>query len=192
MRLVRPSPAEFGGAVRQWVRAFRRDERGATAVELAILGVPFFALIGAILETALVFLASQTLDSAVQDASRYVRTGQVQAITNYNGENFRTAICNHLFGLFDCTKLMIVVSPVTSFSSATIPSTPPKPTDPTQYTLKSTFDPGTGSSVVMVQVYYWWPTFMNFGGFRLGSAADGSYLMSTVRVFKNEPFTGTS
>lgn len=189
MHLSHPSPAEFGRVLRRRMRLFWRDERGATAVELALLGVPFFALIGAILETALVFLASQTLDSAVQDASRYIRTGQVQAITNYNGENFRAAICNHLFGLFDCSKLLIVVNPVTGFSNATIPSTPLDPTKPEKWAIGPQFDPGTGSSVIMVQVYYKWPTFMNFGGFRLGSTADGSFLMSTVRVFKNEPFT---
>jgi len=187
-RAASPSRSPLAGLARQF-GALWRDERGATAIELAILAVPFFALIGAILETALVFLASQTLDSGVQDASRYIRTGQVQAITNYNLESFRAAICGRLFGLFNCNNLMIVVKPVTSFATATIPATPLDPTDPTKWTISPSFLPGTGSSVIMVQVYYKWPTFMNFGGFRLGSTADGTYLMSTVRVFKNEPFT---
>jgi Flp pilus assembly protein TadG len=187
-RAASPSSPPIAALSRR-LRAFWRDERGATAIELGILAVPFFALVGAMLETALVFLASQTLDSGVQDASRFIRTGQVQAITGYNLADFQAAICDRLFGLFNCNNLKIVVSTVDNFASATVPSTPLDPTDPTKWTITPAFNPGTGSSVIMVQVYYKWPTFMNFGGFRLGSSADGTYLMSTVRVFKNEPFT---
>ena len=59
-------------------RGFRRDERGTTAIEFGILGMPFFALLAAILETSYVFLAGQILDTAVQDSARFIRTGQVQ------------------------------------------------------------------------------------------------------------------
>ena len=82
-----------------WLRRFVRNERGATAIEFALLSVPFFALTGAILETAIMFLASQMLDGAVQDASRLVRTGQAQT-NNYTIDTFRSAVCNELFGLF--------------------------------------------------------------------------------------------
>ena len=77
--------------------AFGRDDRGVTMIEFGLLAVPFFTMIAAILETALVFLASQILDSAVQDASRLVRTGQAQA-NNYTLASFNTAVCNELFG----------------------------------------------------------------------------------------------
>jgi len=181
------------GLFARWCRqALRlgRDERGATAVELAILAIPFFALIGAILETAMVFLAGQVLDGAVQDASRYIRTGQVQAITGYDTTNFRTAICSRLFGLFNCNNLRISVTTVTNFTAATTFSLPVNPTDPTKWTLAETWQPGTGSSVVLVQVYYQWPVFMNFGGFNLGrSLSNRTFLLGTARVFMNEPFT---
>ncbi len=58
---------------------FRRDEKGVTAVEFGLLSLPFFAIIGAILETSLIFMASQILDSAVNDSARLIRTGQAQA-----------------------------------------------------------------------------------------------------------------
>jgi len=169
------------------LRRFARDEQGATAIELAILAIPFFALIGAIIETALMFLAAQVLDAAVQDASRLVRTGQAQA-QSYDITAFRTAVCNELFGLFSCANLQIKVNTVTNFASATTPASPLNPTDPTQWTLTPGFDPGVGNSVVMVQVYYKWPVTLRLGGLNLATSSDGTRLMSSVRVFANEPF----
>jgi Flp pilus assembly protein TadG len=163
------------------------DQRGTTAIEFAILAIPFFAIIGAILETSLVFLASQILDSAVQDASRLILTGQAQQ-HSYDLGKFRTAVCDHLYGLFNCDDLRIRVSTVTDFASATT-TAPLDPSDPTHWTLVPTFQPGTGSSTVMVQVYYKWPTILNFGGFDLATSSDGTHLMGAVRVFENEPFT---
>jgi hypothetical protein len=55
--------------------------------------------------------------------------------------------------------------------------------------LVPAFQPGTGSSIVMVQVYYKWPTILNFAGLDLASYSDGTRLLGAVRVFENEPFT---
>ena len=169
------------------VLSFGRDERGVTAIEFGLLAIPFFALIFAILETAEVFLASQILDAAVGESSRLIRTGQAQN-ANYTAANFNTAICNNLYGLFDCSKLQVKVSIVSGFASATVTS-PLNPADPTQWTLVPTYNPGVGSQVIMVQVYYKWHTLVNFGGFTLASSSDGTHLMGSVRVFENEPFT---
>ena len=176
---------------RSLTRAFRRNERGAVAVEFALLALPFFAIIGAILETSFFFLSSQLLDSAVDTGSRLVRTGQT---ADYSAENFRTAICDNLYGLFDCNKLEIQVNTVSSFSSASFSS----PLDPDTMDwsdewkaaklVEGGFNPGNASQVVMVRVYYKWPTMLDILGFNLSNAGDGNRLMGAVRVFKNEPF----
>jgi len=171
--------------------ALLADERGATMVELAILAVPFFAIMGAIMETAVVFLASQFLDSAVQDASRLVLTGQAQADAGFTLDSFRTSVCNELYGMFDCSKLQIRVSTVDDFASAH-PAPPLDPKDPTKWTLEQSFLPGAGMQVVMVQVYYKWPVILNFGGFSLANSPDGTRLLGAVRVFANEPFSSGS
>jgi Flp pilus assembly protein TadG len=145
-------------------------------------------MIAAILETALVFLASQILDSAVQDASRLVRTGQAQT-ANYTAAMFNTAVCNRLFDIFNCNNLMIKVSVVSNFASATTTTSPLDPTDPTKWTLAPTYNPGVGTNVIMVQVYYKWPIIMSFGGFGLATSSDGTRLLSATRVFANEPFS---
>jgi Flp pilus assembly protein TadG len=168
--------------------ALLADERGATAVELALLAIPFFALIVAILETAVVFLASQFLDSAVQDASRLILTGQAQSDASFDIESFRHSVCNELYGMFDCSKLQIRVSTVDNFASADV-APPLDPNDPSKWKLEQAFLPGSGMQVVMVQVYYKWPVIVRFAGFNLATSSDGTRLLGAVRVFANEPFS---
>ena len=38
-----------------------RDERGVTAIEFGLLGLPFFAIMLAVMETAMMFLGTQIL-----------------------------------------------------------------------------------------------------------------------------------
>jgi len=132
-------------------RKFLANESGVTAIEFAMLGLPFFAIIGAILETALIFFASQVLDSALNDSARLIRTGQAQA-QNYNVNTFRTAVCSELYGLFDCKKLKIRVSTINTFSSATLKRVvDPKTGD---WKLVQSYDDGAASSIIMVEAYY--------------------------------------
>jgi Flp pilus assembly protein TadG len=176
------------------LRSFGRNENAATAVEFALLALPFFTIVFAILETAIVFLASQILDSAINDSSRLIRTGQAQS-SSYTADDYRDAICSRLFGLFDCndtSKLLIRVTTIDDFRSATT-TTPitPNCTTPTncQFTLTQTFDPGVGSEVVLVEAYYKWPTVVNLPLFNLATMADGTRLLAAARVFQNEPFS---
>jgi Flp pilus assembly protein TadG len=177
-------------------RGFARDDKGAVLIEFAILSLPFFTLIFAILETAVVFLGGQILDAAVQDATRQLRTGQAQNTTGYNAASFRAEICEALYGMFDCTsaRLWIKVSTVSTFTSATIVS-PIDPacatsTDPDDcgFTEPETYQAGIGSSTVIVQAIYKWPTIVNLPGFNLETQAGPNRLLSAVRVFRNEPF----
>ena len=80
-----------------------------TAIEFGILAIPFFVMIYAILETAMLFFASQVLDSAIEDASRRVRTGQAQA-SSWTINEFRTEMCGYTFNLFgDCSGVQLKV-----------------------------------------------------------------------------------
>ena len=61
-------------------RLFARQQSGAVAVEFGLVALPFLGLTFAILETALVFFAGQTLETAVQDsgAAGHDRSGAIQ------------------------------------------------------------------------------------------------------------------
>jgi Flp pilus assembly protein TadG len=174
-------------------RSFSRDENGAVVIEFAFLAPIFFALVYAILETSITFLAGQILDSAVQDASREVRTGGSEAA---NVTLFRAEICERLYGMFDCADLKIRVETISTFASATVTTPvnndpncddPDTPDDYECWTITEAYSAGASSSIMLVQVFYRWPTLVNLG-VNLGSLPGGGQLLSAVRVFKNEPF----
>ncbi len=166
-------------------KRFARDEQGVTAVEFGLLALPFFAIIAAIIETSLVFLASQVLDSAVNESGRLIRTGQAHA-ANYTEVEFRAAICDQLFGLFDCNGLKIRVSEVANFASATLGNV--VDTSNGDWTIVETYDDGSGTSIILVEAYYKWPIVLNMFDFNLSNLPDNTRMLSAVRVFRNEPF----
>ncbi|HEY9010726.1 MAG TPA: TadE/TadG family type IV pilus assembly protein [Devosia sp.] len=177
-------------------RQLGRDEQGATAVEFALLALPFFVLIFAILETAMTFFAQQVLESALQDASRFIRTGQSQ--TSWNEAAFRQAICDRGYGFIQCdgNRLWIKVAPATDFAAAATQIQKPVADECTvladpaacDWSLAQAYDDGVGSDVIIAQAFYKWPTLINVPWFNLANQAGGNRLLSAVRVFKNEPF----
>lgn len=165
-----------------------RDTRGATAIEFALLAPIFFAILTAILETAVLLFAGQVLESGVQDISRSVRVGEAQREL-WTVEDYKESICSRLFGLFgDCPNMHVKVTEVDDFTSADLTL----PLDPDceencDWTEPEVFAPGIASSVVLVQVYYRYPSLLQlpFSPYRL---ADGNSLLSAATVFRNEPF----
>src|SRR6476660_10133509 len=121
------------------VRRFVRQQDGAAAVEFGLVALPFLGLTFAILETALVFFAGQTLETAVTDSARLIMTGQAQT-GGWSKEDFKNAVCADVYGLFDCSGQMYVdVKTYTSFAAIT--QTPPETNgalDPT----KVSYSPG--------------------------------------------------
>lgn len=173
-------------------RSFARDESGVTAVEFGLLALPFFSIIGAIIETSLVFLSGQILDSSVQDISRLIRTGQAQE-ANISAASFKQRICDRLHGLFaDCNALHVEVRVLNSFTTANM-AAPVNLTTCTAascaWTRPESYNLGQGSSIVLVQVYYRWPVILNLGDLTLANLPDGSRLLGAATVFRNEPFT---
>jgi hypothetical protein len=177
-------------------RVFGRNQRAAVAVEFALLALPFFTIIAAILETALVFLAGQILESAVQDSSRLIRTGQAQT-AGLDAGDYRAAICDGLYGLFECDnnrRMFVRVVVLDKFRYAGAAIAPPLPASCSSgagacgWTMDEDYDPGVGSSIVVVQTYYKWPTLVDLPWFNLADQAGGDRLLAGVRVFRNEPF----
>ena len=73
-----PSRAASTASIRHVWRRFRRNGRGSAAVEFALVAPVFFALLFAIIETAIMFFASQALETMTQESARLVLTGQAQ------------------------------------------------------------------------------------------------------------------
>ena len=168
------------------LRRFVRDTDGSTAVEFALIALPFVALLGAILESAIAFLASQVLDTAVTDASRLIRTGQAQE-AKMDKAAFSKEVCKKLYVLFDCSKISVESVVYANFGAIT--NTPPKDGSGNYDATKVvTFQTGGASQIVVVRVFYEWPLFFNKLGFNLANTANGKRLLTGVAAFRNEPF----
>ena len=178
-RLLTPALAQ--------ARRFARDEGGVTAVEFGILALPFFTIILAIIQTAIMLLATQVLDSALEDASRRVRTGEAKA---YSLTDFRSYMCGYTFNLLDCSKILLKSTPITDFGSVVL-NPAIETCNTTTCTFSTTyegFDPGITRSVVQVSAYYRYPLIVVLPYFNLKNQPDNYRLISAVRVFRNEPY----
>ena len=86
----------------------------------------FFALLFAIIEVAMIFFASQVLETVTQDSARFIMTGQAQG-ASYTQQQFKDFVCGRVSTLFDCTNGIYVdvrsYPAATGFSSVNI--TPP-------------------------------------------------------------------
>lgn len=180
VRLLRLLPSRL-------VRNFARKQDGAAAVEFALVATPFLALTFAILETALVFFAGQTLEAAASDSARLIMTGQAQT-AGYSQADFKNAVCARIYGLFDCANgIYVDVKTFSSFSS--VSNTPPVTNGSLDQT-KTSYDPGDVGSIVSVTLYYQWPIYVTMLGDNLANngLAGGKRLLVATAVFRNEPY----
>jgi Flp pilus assembly protein TadG len=178
---------DFRTRFRAQLRRFAAARGGAAAVEFAMISVPFFLLLFGIIELALVFLLSTTLDNATSEASRTIRTGELQNNGGGSPETFKATICDNLGWLKgDClNNLYVDVRTYASFSSVTAP----QPVvggkfDPS----KLQFTPGVQKSIVVVRAYYKWPFITPMVSKAMQQLADGSMLMVSTATFRNEPY----
>ena len=166
-----------------------RDEQGVTAIEFGILALPFFTVVAAILQTGIMFLITQVLDSAVEDASRRVRTGQA---VGYSLDNFRDYMCDYTFGLIDCSQIQLRSKIIGTFNNLPASDDVPYTCNETTCTWKTDwqkFDSGAGRSIMQVSAYYRYPLFIVFPYFNLKNQPDNYRMLVATRVFRNEPFS---
>ncbi|MCW5696047.1 MAG: pilus assembly protein [Bauldia sp.] len=167
------------------IRRFRRDKSGATVVGFALIALPFFALLFAVLETGLTFFATQTIEDAVARGARLIRTGQAQE-ANISDTDFKRVICEEMSLIFDCeAKLRVDVRTYTNFTSIDLGN----PIDEDGNLIDDfDYDPGEGGELVVVRAFYEWPVFTNLLGLGLATLGNGKHLIAATTAFRNEPF----
>jgi len=178
---------------------FARQQNGAAAVEFALVAIPFMALLFAILETALVLFAGQSLEATATDTGRLIMTGQAQTKTSpsstatppavgYTQGDFKSAACANLSSLFDCSKLYVSVQAYSNFGSA-VTSTPLDTATGTMTVDVNNLPYSVGSpgSIIVVQLYYKWPIIVSLLNSNLADL-DGDRLLVATSVFRNEPY----
>jgi Flp pilus assembly protein TadG len=166
------------------VSRFSRAEQGATAVEFALVIIPFLTLVFAMIELGLVFLVSLLLENAVIDAGRTIRTGEVQT-NGGTAASFKTAVCDRIgvIGSMSCASALQVdvrtyadysTSTTSASSTATVPTT-------------MQWSPGTAGSIVLVRAYYTWPLVTPLLQTGLQNA-NGKRIIYAATAFTNEPY----
>jgi Flp pilus assembly protein TadG len=166
---------------------FGRNTKGAVALEFGLIAVPFIGLIFAILETCLVFLTSQALETAVTDASRLILTGQAQT-TSMTAAQFKTRVCEKLTALVNCNSAVYIdVRSFSSFSAATIPT--PIDNNGNMITNNTAFSPGTAKQIVVVRAYLAYQVYTSVWGQSLANLPGNKRLIIATAAFQTEPYS---
>lgn len=167
-------------------RRFLRHQDGSAAVEFSMVAIPFLGLTFAILETALVFFAGQTLETAVTDSARLIMTGQAQD-NGWSKDDFKSEVCSRIHGLFDCAN-GVYVDVKTYDNFAAINNDLPV-TDGKIDESKLNYSPGTPGQIEVVTLYYQWPVYISLLGNNLANINSNRRLLVATAVFCNEPFS---
>lgn len=183
--------------------AFARSRDGSAAIEFALLAIPYFMVIFAILETFIAFAAEELVSNAVDTMSRKLRTGQITNVvgqTTYKDRTaFRQDFCEEVSILIQCSATEIATPnklwlDVRTFSKfADIPVTIPMNATGLD-TTGMQYSPGGSSSINMVRAYYHWQVVTDLVRPYITPyrTADGSrlndYLIVATAAFQNEQY----
>jgi Flp pilus assembly protein TadG len=183
-----PPPALSAAAATKALRRFRRNRRGSAAVEFALVAPVFFALLFAIIETALVFFAAQVLETGTQDSARLMYTHQAYD-TGMTESQFKTDLCNRIAVLFNCganySNIFVDVKSYPPGTAITItdPIVGGALTGPFVYYLPPPGSPNT----VVVRVFYQWPLFVTGLGYNIANLNGSQRLLAASAAFHVEP-----
>ncbi|MER9948053.1 TadE/TadG family type IV pilus assembly protein [Mesorhizobium sp. M0047] len=188
---------EFGSAGEHKARRprffgrFLRDRRGATAIEFAILSVPFALLVFAILESCISFASQEVMANITDDVARQLRTGQLKA-ADVTKDSLTTTICTKLEIMVsqDCpNQLLVDLRQYATFADAALAGFKIKDNDVklTNGTAEQDFvvTGGAAGSRNMLRVFYKWPIMTDL----LAQSMGGNKTLHFASVtWQNEPF----
>jgi Flp pilus assembly protein TadG len=161
-----------------------RCERSSTALEFAMIALPLFALLIAILETGLVFLSQQVLQTATTETARLIMTGQAQ-LGGLTASQFLQDVCTNATPVLACQDIAVNVQTFASFDSMTMEN-PLQNGEFDQGAMN--YNVGGPGDIVLVQVFYELPVMAGPLGFTLSNMAGNNRLLQATAVFRNEPY----
>jgi Flp pilus assembly protein TadG len=178
-------------AARRALAAFSRgrrrlasDERGVTAVEFGLVSVPFLGITFAIVEMSILLFSGQALDTALQDTSRRIMTGQIQ-VAGLSQTQFKNEICTRMPSLINCAADVFV--DVRSYPDAA--PAPALPVNSGNFdTSNFIFKPGGPSCIVVVRAALRYRVYTSLWGNGLANLNDGTRVLMSTVSFRNEPY----
>jgi Flp pilus assembly protein TadG len=178
---------------RERLKKFKASERGVAAIEFALVAPPFLMFFGVIMETGLMLFTEYTMQSAVNDASRLVRTGQAQTAP-LSAADFKTKVCATANLIIDCSgSVTVYVRSEATFAAlqANLPNFitigPSVGGIVGQPPCYKTGQPSQPAAVVATYDWY----FNMWGMAAFGNIAGNSARrLVGFAIFQNEPFPG--
>lgn len=179
---------------------------GAAAIEFAILAIPYFLIVFAIIETFVAYTAEQLVSNAVEKLSRDLRTGRItyglNRATDKSAAQFRQLFCDEVSILIRCTGedtgSGLLYLDVRSFDSfADIPTTIPRQSTDLYADIDTSsfrYAPGGAKTINMVRAYYRWQVITDLVRPYITNIrpADGSlptdFLIVATSAFQNEDY----
>ncbi len=167
------------------LRQFMQKKDGSTAIEFAMIAVPFtFILIG-IIELSLYFATTSLLHGAAEEAARLVRTGQVQQAAGDPQQMFEDALCDHAAVFISCGDIKYEVITLDDFSDF---SNYPVQYDANGDLIYNGFTAGGVNDVVLIRAMYRYNFMTPLLGPILGEGSSNSRLILSTIVLQTEPY----
>ncbi|MEO6214778.1 MAG: TadE/TadG family type IV pilus assembly protein [Sphingomonas sp.] len=184
------------------------------AIEFAIVGPAFIALLLAILYTVIIYLAQQMLQTSAESAGRLLLIGSAQTMstnghTGLTAADFKNAICNGISGkdasgndvsvpsmlpsMLSCSRLTVNVTTASAYNVASTAA--PTFTYNSSGVLTTTGaynyqSNGNGKSrIVIVQLIYLLPTGKGPLGLNMVDEPNGNRKLVATSVFTTEDYT---
>lgn len=165
---------------------YRHGQDGATAVEFAIVGVPFvFTLVG-LIEVSLMYAANSLLQDSTASAARLIRTGQVQQDITDPEAVFHDELCRHASAFLNCGNVQYEVVTLEGGFGDAEANTPTF--DSSGDLVSQGFSPGGVNDVVLVRTVYRYPLMTPFIGPLLADGPGQTKFMISTMVLQTEPY----
>lgn len=157
------------------------------AIEFALVAGPLIFMLFAILELALVFMVSSSLENATTEVARTIRTGALQTGGGATPQTFRNQVCAQLGWLEgQCqSDLSIDVRTYGDFRNQNAPDPVSNKTFNSGSLLFSMGEPG---DIVLVRSFYQWKLMTPFLNGGLEKLNGGKTMITATATFRNEPF----
>lgn len=185
-----PSPAASQFFARTMIRRFQRNRRGSAAVEFALVAPVFFALLFAIIETSIMFFATEVLETITQNSARQILTGQAQSANYPNAASFKSAVvCPQIPAIFNCNNISVDVKNYSTFGNADI-NISSQIVGGNFDTSTLSYSPGNSCDIVVARLFYQWPLFVTGLGYNISNLSGHQRLLVATAAFRNEPYAG--
>lgn len=169
------------------LRRFARRKEGATAVEFALVAVPFFLMVVAMGEVSLMAMAQSNLDFAIAETARRIRTGAVQT-EDLSATQVTAEVCGRLNSIMtvQCSgNLFLDVDTYQNFNDVANPT----PVQNGQLDESQIgFVPGGPGQIVLVRGFYRWTIITPLFGSIFSNVGNNDRLMVSSILVRNEPY----